>query len=87
LKIECEDLSELIKTKERMLEDQLSQIMHLKSQLTEKEDEINQASDSKAKYREYYDDKLAQEIEEAERAKARADELNQRVGDLEDENE
>jgi hypothetical protein len=61
--------------------------MHLKSQLTEKEDEINQASDSKAKYREYYDDKLAQEIEEAERAKARADELNQRVGDLEDENE
>ena len=85
LKVECDDLAELIKTKERMLEDQLNQIHKLKQQLTEKTDELRTADDSKLKYREFYDDKLAQEIEEAERQTKRADELAQRLQDAEDE--
>ena len=58
-KVECEDLAELVKTKDRMLEDQLQQIYKFKSQIQEKNEEILQAENNKSKYREYYDDKLA----------------------------
>jgi chromosome segregation ATPase len=85
LKVECDDLSELVKTKDRMLEDQLQQIQKLKQQLQDKADEMQQADDSKAKYREYYDDKLAQEIEEADRQKSRAEDLQLRLQEAEDE--
>lgn len=67
LKVECDNLSELVKTKDRMLEDQLQQIQKQKQQMSEKLEEMQQDNESKAKYREYYDDKLAQEIEEADR--------------------
>jgi len=46
---------------------------------------MQQADDSKAKYREYYDDKLAQEIEEADRQKSRAEDLQLRLQEAEDE--
>jgi len=75
LKVECDDLSELLKTKDRMLEDQLQQIQKLKQQLQDRTEELKSQDDNKAKYREYYDDKLAAEIEEADRQKARADDL------------
>jgi hypothetical protein len=43
--------------------------------LHDRAEELKSQDDNKAKYREYYDDKLAAEIEEADRQKARADDL------------
>ena len=54
-----------------MLEDQLNQINNLKSQLADKDDELNEQGDAKNKYRDFYEDKLAIEIEATERAKAK----------------
>jgi len=57
-RVEIEDLSDLIKTKDRMLEDQLITITDFKEKIKEKEDEIKQLTDSKNKYRDFYEEKL-----------------------------
>ena len=85
LKIENEDLVELIKTKERMLEDQISQIQQFKQQVGEKEEDIWEMGDAKNKYRDFYEDKLGMEIEATERAKGKLEDANQRLQELEDE--
>ena len=41
--------------------------------------------DAKSKYRDFYEDKLALEIEATERARQKLDDANQRIGELEDE--
>ena len=64
---------ELLKTKERMLEDQLSQITQHKKQLVEQEEDVKELNDAKGKYRDFYEDKLAIEIEATERAKQKLD--------------
>ena len=87
MKIENEDLGELLKTKERMLEDQLSQIAQLKQQMSDKEEDVREMGDAKAKYRDFYEDKLAIEIEATERAKAKQEDLQIRLNEVEDENE
>jgi len=43
--------------------------------------------EAKNKYRDYYEDKLGVEIDATERAKAKLDDANQRLQDLEDEGE
>ena len=85
LKIENEDLVELIKTKERMLEDQISQIQQFKQQVGEKEEDMREMGDAKNKYRDFYEDKLGMEIEATERAKGKLEDANQRLQELEDE--
>lgn len=85
MKIETEDLGELLKTKERMLEDQLSQIAQLKQQMSDKEEDVRELGDAKAKYRDFYEDKLGIEIEATERAKAKLEDANQRLQEMEDE--
>lgn len=58
LRVESEDLSDLLKTKDRMLEDQNIVIANQKKLVKEKEEEIKQLTESKGKYRDFYDDKL-----------------------------
>ena len=64
---ERNDLSGALKTKERMLDDQLNYINELKGIIQTKEDEVQHAIESKNKYRDIYDDSVAQEIQETER--------------------
>ena len=66
-RVEVEDLSDLIKTKDRMLEDQNIVISQLKEKAKEKEEEAKQAAESKTKYRDYYEEKLQQEYDETEK--------------------
>ena len=82
LKIENEDLIELIKTKERMLEDQMTQINQLKQTMGDKEEDIREMGDAKNKYRDFYEDKLGIEIEATERAKAKLEDADQRLQEL-----
>lgn len=79
IKIENEDLIELLKTKEHMLEDQLSQIGALKQQIGDKEEDMREMGDAKSKYRDFYEDKLGIEIEATERAKAKLEDANLRL--------
>ena len=87
IKMECADLTELVKTKERMLEDQMQQIAALKQLLIDKDEELNESGEAKNKYRDFYEDKLAIEIEATERAKAKQEDLQIRLNEVEDENE
>ncbi len=57
-RVESEDLSDLLQTKDRMLEDQNIVIANQKKLVKEKEEEIKQLTESKGKYRDFYDDKL-----------------------------
>ena len=70
---ESDDLIELIKTKDRMLEDQSQQILQQKKELLDREDDLLGKEDAKQKYRDFYEDKLAIEIEATERAKQKLD--------------
>ena len=70
-----------------MLEDQVQQITVLKNQLADKDDELNEQGDAKNKYRDFYEDKLAIGIEATERAKAKQEDLQIRLNEVEDENE
>ena len=74
-RIEVDDLSDLIKTKDRMLEDQNIVIATMKEKSKEKEEEIKQLSENKSKYRDFYEEKLQQEYEETEKARVKADDL------------
>lgn len=68
-----------------MLEDQLNQINQMRSQMGEKEEDVRELMDAKNKYRDYYEDKLGVEIDATERAKAKLDDANQRLQEVEDE--
>lgn len=50
-----------------------------------KSDEAQQAQDSQTRNQQFYDDKLALEIEECDKQKARADALADRLQDCEEE--
>ena len=65
----------------------MHQITNLKQQLVDKDDELNEQGDAKNKYRDFYEDKLALEIEATERAKGKQEELQIRLNEVEDENE
>ena len=56
--MEVDDLSDLIKTKDRMLEDQNIVIATLKEKIKDKEEEIKAFAESKNKYRDFYEEKL-----------------------------
>lgn len=71
---EVEDLSDLVKTKDRMLEDQVITITDFKEKIKEKEEELKQLNESKNKYRDYYEEKLQQEYEENEKARTKTEE-------------
>ena len=55
---EVEDLSELVKMKDRMLDDQNITIGNYKQQIKAKDEELATFQDSKNKYRQFYEDKL-----------------------------
>jgi hypothetical protein len=55
---EVDDLSDLIKTKDRMLEDQNIVIAGFKEKIKEKEEEIKSIIESKNKNRDFYEKKL-----------------------------
>jgi len=55
---EVDDLSDLIKTKDRMLEDQSIVIAGFKEKIKEKEEEIKSIIESKNKNRDFYEKKL-----------------------------
>ena len=57
-RVEAEDLSDLLKTKDRMLEDQNIVISEIKDKNKELTAEIKNLSDSKQKYRDFYEEKL-----------------------------
>lgn len=57
-RLEVDDLSDLIKTKDRMLEDQNIVIATLKEKIKDKEEEIKAFAESKNKYRDFYEEKL-----------------------------
>ena len=84
---ESDDLLDLVKTKERMLEDQVQQINQLKKEIADREDELAGKDDAKQKYRDFYEDKLALEIEATERAKQKLEDAQLRLQEVEDENE
>ena len=48
---------------------------------------MRELMDAKNKYRDYYEDKLGVEIDATERAKAKFEDANQRLQELEDEAE
>ena len=68
-----------------MLEDQLNQIAHLKAQIADREEDVRELVEAKSKHRDYYEDKLGVEIDATERAKAKLEDANQRLLDLEEE--
>jgi len=47
----------------------------MKEKQKEKDEEIKQLAESKSKYRDFYDEKLQQEYEETEKARAKAEDL------------
>ena len=53
----------------------------------DKDEDVRELMDAKNKYRDYYEDKLGVEIEATERAKAKLEDANQRLQELEDETE
>ena len=84
---ESEELLELVKTKDRMLEDQGNQIQQLKKEIQEREDDLLGREDAKRKDRDFYEDKLALEIDSTERAKSKLEDAQIRLQELEEENE
>jgi len=48
---------------------------------------MREVGDAKNKYRDFYEDKLGIEIEATERAKAKLEDANARLQEMEDENE
>lgn len=64
---DVDELSDLIKTKDRMLEDQNIAIAELKETIKERDEEIKRNAESKGKSRDQYEDRLAQEYEETEK--------------------
>jgi uncharacterized coiled-coil DUF342 family protein len=58
VKLENDDLQEVIKTKDRMLDDQNVAIKNLKNTLKDLNDELVKVNDNKVSNRDYYEDKL-----------------------------
>lgn len=82
-RVEIDDLSDLVKTKDRMLEDQNIAISQIKEKLKEKEEEVKQLGENKNKYRDFYEEKLAQEYEETEKQRAKASDFQAQIQNME----
>lgn len=80
----------MIKTKDRMLDDQAQSIADHKEGLQDRDAEIQHLNENKAKQRDYYEDKLEQQREDAERhyrketeeLQLRADQQEEEIQDL-----
>ncbi len=55
---EVEEMHDVLKMKDRMLDDQNVTISNLKQTMKQKDEEISTLSEAKAKYRGFYEDKL-----------------------------
>ena len=82
---ELEDLTEVLKTKDRMLDDQIVVIGNLKKTIKDLNDEIQKMNDNKVNNRDYYEEKLQAEYDENERLKVKNEELNGRLSEMEEE--
>ena len=67
MRAEIEDLAEIVKVKDRMLDDQNVAIQQAKAQVKAKEEELLTQTEKQNKYYSKYEDKVAQANEEAER--------------------
>lgn len=85
LRGEIEELSDLVKVKDRMLDDQNIGISQLKQQLKGKDEEMLRLEERQGKQLSRQDDKVAQANEEAERQRQRADDCQFRIQELEEE--
>lgn len=74
-RVEIDDLTDLLKTKDRMLEDQNIVIRELKDKLKEREAEASQLAESKQKYKDYYEEKLQAEYDEVDKLRAKNEDL------------
>ena len=72
-------MNEIIKMKDKMLDDQNVSIQNLKNVIKQRDEEIVVLRESKSKYKNQYDDKLQQAYDDYDRAKQKCDELEQRV--------
>jgi len=66
-----------------MLEDKNIVIEEMKEKIKEKEQEIKQLTESKQKYRDFYEEKLQVEYDEADKLRARNDDLYARADEAE----
>ena len=66
-----------------MLEDQNIAISQLKEKMKEKDEEIKQLGENKTKYRDFYEEKLQQEYEETEKQRAKANDYQAQVQNME----
>jgi hypothetical protein len=66
-----------------MLEDKNIVIEELKEKTREKENEVKQMSEAKQKYRDFYEEKLQAEYEEADKLRARNEDLYGRTEEAE----
>lgn len=74
-RIEIDDLSDLIKTKDRMLEDQNIVIAGFKEKVKEKDEELKQVIESKNKNRDFYEKKIQEEYDENEKQRLKTEEI------------
>lgn len=82
-RVEIEDLTDLLKTKDRMLEDQNIVISDTKEKNKEKDAETKTLTESKQKYRDFYEEKLQVEYDEGDKLRARNDDLVQQLQQIE----
>ena len=59
LRAEVDDLAELVKVKDRMLDDQNMSMSHMKAALKQKDDELMNQSEKQGKYHAKYEDRIA----------------------------
>lgn len=78
-RVEADEMGDVIKMKDRMLDDQNVTISNMKQVMKQKEEEIGTLGEAKAKYRGFYEDKLQQAYDEADRSKQRSEDLEARV--------
>lgn len=83
--IEADALSDRLETKEAMLNDQAHQIQQLKKEIQKLLDEIQHVQDSKHQQKDYYEELLQKEIEEAEQSKSQLKTVSQENQDLDHE--
>jgi chromosome segregation protein len=85
LRAEVEDLAELVKVKDRMLDDQNVALSQAKQAAKQKDEELLTVQEKQGRHHSKYEDRIAEAQEEAERQRSRCDEMAYRIKDLEDE--
>ena len=88
-KADCDEFEQLVKTKEKMLDDQITTINSLKAIISKKEKEIKFMNEEKENdsVKIYYENKLEEEYEKNHRLKEKNKQLSEQLQYCEEENE